>query len=140
MCTMDLCPLCKQKDDCLPSYLVNSPKSDLQMASTSHLTHSYIFLAYLNNQSDITILYKVYQRKEGVKKMHGEEVMSHLLSYCLCLLCQIDCMHVQQHAQRQCSEHLCRTTFLTQFSRNMSVLFCIWKLCIRARGSLAWNF
>ena len=43
--------------------------------------------------------------------MHGEEVMSHLLSYCLCLLCQIDCMHVRQHAQRQHSEHFAQNNF-----------------------------
>ena len=54
--------------------------------------------------------------------MHGEEVMSHLLSYCLCLLCQIDCMHVRQHAQRQRSEHFAQNNFsrsiLKQFERS----------------------
>ena len=43
--------------------------------------------------------------------MHGEEVMSHLLSYCLYLLCQIDYMHVQQHAEKQHSEHFAQNNF-----------------------------
>lgn len=38
-----LCPLCKQQKDRLPSYLVNYHKTDLQMASASHLTHSHNF-------------------------------------------------------------------------------------------------
>ena len=54
--------------------------------------------------------------------MHGEEVMSHLLSYCLCLLSQIDCIHVRQHAQRQHSEHFAQNNFsrsiLKQFERS----------------------
>ena len=54
--------------------------------------------------------------------MHGEEIMGHLLSYCLCLLCQIECMHVRQHAQRQRSEHFAQNNFsrsiLKKFERS----------------------
>ena len=43
--------------------------------------------------------------------MHGKEVMSDLLSFCLCLLWRMDCIQVQQHALRQAFEHFAQNNF-----------------------------
>ena len=43
--------------------------------------------------------------------MHGEEIMSDLLSYCLHLLWQMNCIQVQQHALRQAFEHFAQNSF-----------------------------
>ena len=43
--------------------------------------------------------------------MHGKEVMSDLLSFCLCLLWRVDCIQVQQHALRQAFEHFAQNNF-----------------------------
>ena len=53
--------------------------------------------------------------------VHGEEVMSDLLSYCLHLLWQMDCIQVQRHALRQAFEHFAQNNFshsiLKQYER-----------------------
>ena len=60
--------------------------------------------------------------------MHGKEVMSDLLSFCLCLLWRVDCIQVQQHALRQAFEHFAQNNFSHSILRKFEHSF----LCFEA--------
>ena len=62
--------------------------------------------------------------------MHGKEVMSDSLSYCLCLLWRMDCIQVQWRALRQAFEHFAQNNF----SRSILKKYERSSLCLEAIG------